>query len=169
MLTLLLLTSGLLGSVAPGRAGEPDLPACRVPSLADQLLARAHELQPAATDTLLRELAVSLAAEAQDALFDPWVGLAIAMQESSLRASAVGPTGDRSLYQFHPYTIRTMGLDAARLETDVAYAVSAFAKLLREKRTMCTGKRAWSCYHSTTPARRRQYEHDVGRYLRSKS
>lgn len=144
------------------------------------------ELKP----TINREFAMELS----DLLYkysnkyntDPFVSVAIAMQESSLvnrnrtsRAIIKKPDNtydyidvitDVGLFQFHVNTIENYDLDVNRIKKDLDYAVYHHVKLLKQKMNLCVKlgvaySVAWSCYHSATPKHRERYVRLVMRYL----
>ncbi len=140
---------------------------CRLePDRAAAVCVTALELQPSASPWWVVNLAEHLDFQAEVHGTDPWVSLAIGMQESSLRSDSIGPTGDAGTFQFHPATARAHGVDLSRLR-DLSYEVEQHVRLLKQKMATCSGTRnEWSCYHSTTPARRHEYERLVSRYMR---
>lgn len=121
---------------------------------------------------------------------DPWRSLAIAMQESSLRNihrkhsivkfkqkcvkkrcrqvyNIYRGYSDLSIFQFHIMTALANKMDIIRLNTDLDYAVKEHFILLKKKEARChkLGKLSWSCYHSTSPIRRKHYVQLVNRYF----
>lgn len=131
-----------------------------------KLAAQVERLQPAADRQWALEFATYLDRAARVYQMDPFVSLAIAMQESSLNPEAVGPTGDSGIFQVHPGTARRYKIDMERLKHDLPYAVDQHFRILRDKLQACPGKRGWSCYHSKTPHLRKKYEASVLRYLK---
>lgn len=127
---------------------------------------RIMDLQPDADRAFARELAYEMCYWSLQYRTDPMISVAIAMQESSLRPGAVSSTGDSTVFQFSPHTITAYHLDRARLKVDLGYQVFCHFRLLQEKRQTCPGPLGWSCYHSTTPRLRRQYEKNVLRYYK---
>lgn len=132
---------------------------------AKKLCARVLELQPAADPRWACSFAETLDVAAARHGMDPWISIAIAMQESSLRPGVVGPTGDMGVFQFHPATAKRVGINLKKLDAG-AYSVEQHLLLLKSKLRMCPGKRGWSCYHSVTPHLRAKYEQSVLRYYR---
>lgn len=160
---------------APTRAAaDVDRVAATAPSPAPTsraaaLYLYALTLQPRVDRMWAAQLAAELDRVASKYETDPWISLAIAMQESSLRPGAVGPGGDAGTFQFHPSTARRFGVDVRRLRSDLAYEVEQHVLLLKLKLEMCPGPRGWSCYHSVTPRHRAKYERLVRRYLRGRA
>jgi soluble lytic murein transglycosylase-like protein len=130
-----------------------------------QLCTRVLQLQPRAHPAWACQFADELDYWAGETGGDPRLALAVAMQESSLRMDAVSPTGDVSLFQFSPGTVRQYQMDRKLLKRDRAYSIRMHYLVMRDKRRMCPGPKGWSCYHSVTPVHRKRYEHLVGRYL----
>jgi hypothetical protein len=128
---------------------------------------RIIELQPNIDRTYAHELAVEVTFWAAYYKCDPMLTVAIAMQESSLNPEAVSPTGDVTVFQLSPQTVKAYHLDAHRLKHDVAYQVQAHFRILSDKLDRCRGPRGWSCYHSATVSRRNDYERLVMRYYKS--
>lgn len=117
---------------------------------------------------------------------DPFISVAIAMQESSLinknrvesavvdckcsKREIKRVITDVGLFQFHVRTIEHEGLDFDRLQTDLEYAVKSHVILLKKKMRLCKRlgireEESFSCYHSATRKFRKRYVRDVSRYL----
>jgi hypothetical protein len=156
MLTLVTLFLPIVAAFAPTDASPR----------ARQLCSRILHMQPAANPAWACQFADTLDREARKHAQDPYLSLAIAMQESSLKPLAVGPTGDRGIFQIHPGTAKRLGIDLHRLDGS-SYSIRQHLRILRLKRQLpgCQGKRWWSCYHSTTPHLRAKYERAVLRWL----
>lgn len=130
-----------------------------------RLEAAIHDLQPNVDDLVASQLARSLFYWSTVYHVDPFVSVAIGFQESSLIPGRVGPTGDLGVFQIHGRTIKNYHLSTARLKTDIDYMVMAHMVIMADKMRECHDINAYSCYHSFTPVHRRQYEHDVSRFL----
>jgi hypothetical protein len=131
---------------------------------ARDLCQKVMDLQPAADPRWACAFADRLDRYATRHDMDPYLSLAIAMQESSLQPDAIGPTGDLGVFQFHPATMRSHGIERAKLDRGGSYSVEQHLLLLKSKMAMCRDRMGWSCYHSVTPSLRRTYEARVLRY-----
>lgn len=89
------------------------------------------------------------------------------MQESSLQFTVSSSGGDLGMFQLSPRTRHEFNFDSVQLLSNVHYAVTAHALVLRSKLLLpqCKGPTGWSCYHSFTPDRRREYEKAVQRWF----
>lgn len=129
------------------------------------------DLQPRATPAWAMQLSNSVARHAARQGVDPYLLLAIGMQESSLR-DVNRLRGDQitdvGVFQLHVDTITAHGYDRARLLEDLDYQAYAAASLLRQKIDLCATRPglAFGCYHSVTPALRYQYQVNVLRWYR---
>jgi hypothetical protein len=121
---------------------------------------------------------------------DPYISIAIAMQESGLRnihRSAKGLSvewvcfgdcgwkskekdiyTDFGMFQFHYGALDSYNIDFTKVfEHDLEYIVKTHVKILRDKIDMCSssyGDTAWACYHSATPKFKKKYEVMVMKY-----
>lgn len=130
------------------------------------LTATVLELQPHADPRFATTLARALDRWADTYGVDPFLSLALAMQESSLNPDAVSATNDIGLFQLSPGTAHAYKIDRTRFKKDIDYQVRQHFRILRDKMQMCPGKNGWSCYHSVTAKHRRDYEQHVKRYLK---
>jgi hypothetical protein len=113
---------------------------------------------------------------------DPFISIAIAMQESSLRQrhrvekvahftdkgyEIIRGYTDLCLFQIHISTAINYGMDLMKLNTNLEYCVEQHFKIMKKKRKICKklGKDDWTCYHSMTEVLRLQYKKLVERYL----
>ena len=126
---------------------------------------------------------------------DPYISIAIAMQESGIRnihRSAEGVTAtsvcsnedesdcemqttktrvytDFGMFQFHYSAMSDYDLDFGKVyEHDMEYIVKKHVKILKNKIDMCAiyEDEAWTCYHSATEKHRLKYKSMVTKYLR---
>jgi hypothetical protein len=166
------LTIALLGLLSWTSAGTK-LHAAEVPSPVNPAITRLYKaalkLQPKlASDTAL-QLASRLHTYSTAYRTDPYLSLAIGMQESGLQQInrvEKGKITDYGMFQFHYRTAKWMQLDVQRLQTDLDYAVKKHVKLLAQKQKECRnwGPHSWLCYHSATPAHAQKYKKLVDRY-----
>jgi soluble lytic murein transglycosylase-like protein len=133
-----------------------------------QLCERVMTLQPRVDVRWALFFSQTLNSLAKRYQMDPNLSLAIAMQESSLDPNAVSSTGDSGIFQVYPSTAKAYGIDLKRLKHDIPYSIEQHLRILKDKVSMCPGKRAWSCYHSKTERHRRKYEPLVMRYMFNK-
>lgn len=152
-------------------------------------------LQPGMSKQEALELADHINKYSKEHNTDPYISVAIGMQESSLtninrkqklvqikqecrdieRKDQACKTKyeitegftDIGLFQFHVSTVAARGLSVDKLMTDIKYSVKEHVKFLAEKIKDCEGKQnAWACYHSKTPSFKAKYEKDVLRYYK---
>lgn len=155
-----------------------------------KLYCKTMELQPSVDPTWAMKFADTLLRYSKKYTMDPWLSLAIAMQESSLlnpkpntktivfkrvcddehhcRKTHEIITGysDLSVFQIHVETILYYDLDPVRLSNDLDYAAEWHFKILKQKLTECRslGLEAWTCYHSNNPPLRNNYAKKVSQY-----
>jgi hypothetical protein len=134
-----------------------------------RLRAAALKLQPKLSQDTALELAFLLHKYSQQYRTDPYLSLAIGMQESGLQQINrvhKGKVTDYGMFQFHYRTAQWMQLDVVRLQLDLGYAVKAHVKLLAEKQRQCKdwGPHSWLCYHSATTVHAQKYKQLVDRY-----
>lgn len=166
---------------------HPDRPAnCKL----HKIYCKVMELQPLANPKWAMKFSNSLLRHAKKYNMDPWLSLAIAMQESSLlfpepRTKAIAFTktcdkkgqcktsyqvitghADLSIFQLHVNTILYHGIDPVRLKEDLDYATDWHYRILKKKIAQCKhlGNQAWGCYHSRTPHLHANYVKKVNRY-----
>ena len=77
---------------------------------------------------------------------------------------------DICIFQFHANTIVNKGLDPIKLHTDLSYCIEEHFKLLQKKMKTCRKlgvkkEESWSCWHSFTPSKRKEYKKLTERYL----
>lgn len=113
---------------------------------------------------------------------DPFISVAIGMQESRLGAALTNDIGgfeiingkllekrlitDIGFWQFHYRTIRHYNLDADRLWEDLDYATKSHFQILSIKIKRCKDyKYPWACYNSASPKANRKYAKQVLRWL----
>lgn len=123
---------------------------------------------------------------------DPLVSIAIAMQESSIKnidkkntvlvkmGNTVTGISDIGVFQIHIKTVINMQkqqnwhINFNRLVKDVKYQTYWHARLLKRKINICKKMHLklhikpgneWSCYHSFSYKKRKEYLKDVNRYL----
>jgi len=115
---------------------------------------------------------------------DPYISIAIAMQESGIKdinryesvlikddfgkyVKIKGIT-DIGVWQFHVNTIENFDIDLESVINDLDYATKQHFKLLSRKIKRCghLGDEAWSCYHSATKEHREVYVRLVKRFYR---
>jgi hypothetical protein len=158
------------------------------------LYSRVLELRPDIDETWALRFAYLLQIYTSRYDLDPYRAIAIAMQESSLREVHRKTTvikyqktceknstecknvaiisekySDFGIFQFHVRTIDAYGYDLEKLKNhDLEYAVMRYCQLMQEKLRICRnlGETAWTCYHSTTPKLRKNYEKLVNRYYK---
>lgn len=99
---------------------------------------------------------------------DPYIVIAIAMQESGLRninRTSGGIITDVGLYQFHISTIDHYNIDMLRLTMDIAYQTERACWLLSVKLKECSDlNNSWACWHSRTDKHKAKYELMVNKY-----
>ena len=147
------------------------------------------EMQPKANKQWAMRFANALIRYGKDYQMDPWLSLAIAMQESSLREihrkhttivfkdqckkgkchktyQIIHGYTDLSIFQFHIATVQAFNFDPIKLSNNLDYAVKSHYKLMQRKLKKCSylGNEAWSCYHSRTKKYRKRYTKLVKRY-----
>lgn len=143
------------------------------------------KLKPSIDSKLAMELSNLIYKYSKVYKIDPFVTVAIVMQESGFARKDRKTWGlvdingietptivvtDVTLYQFHIKTINHYGLDLNKLRTNLEYATDSHFKILKDKINLCkkrgvSSSVAWSCYHSTTDKLRKRYIEDVSRYL----
>lgn len=148
-------------------------------------------LQPACDPQWAFKLSNALIKQGKQYEMDPWLSLAIAMEESSLRnrhrntktivfKESCDETGhckkthevihghsDIGVFQFHVNTILLNDIDPVRLMEDLPYAVDWHYKILKQKQRQCEkeyGVEAWGCYHSRTRALHARYVKQVSEH-----
>lgn len=150
------------------------------------ILSEILKLNPKVNKTFAILLSNSIARYSKRFGTDPMLSVAIAMQESAFvnknrEGSVMTKSGtivhgitDVGVFQIHIATIAYMGIDPARLKTDIDYQTYWHVKILSQKIKVCTEQRQklhveqgneWSCYHSFTPSKRQVYLEDVGVHL----
>jgi hypothetical protein len=134
-----------------------------------KLYKAAIKLQPKLPSATAFNLATHLAHYSKQYGTDPYLSLAIGMQESGLKVInrvEKGKITDYGMFQFHYATVKWMQLDANRLQTDLQYAVHKHVKLLKLKQEQCKswGPHSWICYHSATTKHAQKYKRLVDRY-----
>ncbi len=102
---------------------------------------------------------------------DPYVIIAISMQESSLDPNnhrrRKGFITDYGLLQINKGMLKPLHLNPARLLLDPDYYMDCAIAFLAEKIQMGRGdKYPWSLWHDSRPIYRKPYESHVIRYLR---
>lgn len=113
---------------------------------------------------------------------DPFISVAIAMQENQFRNTHRkqqivvfekdhyklfrGYT-DICVYQIHLNTALNYNIDLVKLNKSLEYCVEQHFRILTDKKRMCKhlAKDAWTCYHSNTGVNRLHYKKLVERYL----
>jgi hypothetical protein len=155
-----------------------------------KLYCRILKLQPKADPKWAMALSNAVLKYAKQHKMDPWLSIAIAMQESSLKPQPRGIKvyvfdnvcdknnkckivpkvtrgyPDLSPFQLHVNTIKQHNLDPLRLRNDVDYATKWHFEILKVKLKECRSLKneAWSCYHSRTPWLREHYVKAVSKY-----
>ena len=129
----------------------------------------AIKLQPKLAPATALQLASYLYTYSKQYKTDPYLSLAIAMQESGLQQInrvEKGRVTDYGMFQFHYKTAKWMDADTARLQSDLEYAVRKHVKLLSIKQKQCRnwGPHSWLCYHSATAVHAQKYKQLVDRY-----
>lgn len=115
---------------------------------------------------------------------DPYISLAIAMQESSLvdrnrhqsvlikdeagNYVKIEGISDIGVWQLHVNTVENYNFDAKRVMTDLKYATKCHFIILSKKMRKCKrlGKDSWTCYHSSTKHHRLNYKARVMKYYK---
>jgi hypothetical protein len=115
---------------------------------------------------------------------DPYISVAIAMQESGLRPInryqsilikdaedkfvKIKGISDIGVWQLHVDTVDNYKLCAERLLTDLKYATKSHFLILSRKIKNCRHLKdeAWSCYHSITERHRAVYKDLVMRFYK---
>lgn len=169
---------------------DPENPAKPANCQQDALYCKIMELQPQSDPKWAMDLSNSLIKHAKQYHMDPWLSLAIAMQESGLRdihrnnktivfkehceknkpckKSYVIVEGhsDITVFQLHVNTIINYGIDPLRLTQDMDYLVDWHYRILKRKQHECRsyGREAWACYHSRTPVLHQRYVQQVAQY-----
>ena len=167
--TKLLLGTILCGFTLNSQARKSVQPNCKKHPLYCQILA----YQPKMNKQKAMRLSNYLAYYGKQFELDPWLSLAIAMQESSLiktkrKQTSLIPTRscknercyithvpgktltDVGFFQLHATTVKEYKFDADRLLFDIRYMVVTHYKVLAKKMHQCRhlGDLSWSCYHS---------------------
>lgn len=152
------------------------------------------ELQPLADREFAMELSNQIHRQARKHGIDPYISVAIAMQEGSLiqqnrevtepvkvkevcdeykrcttTVKTVKYISDFSVFQFHINTVKRLEIDIDRLETDIEYMVEQHMMFLKKKINICSDifpETAWACWHSATPKRHKDYVQKVMKYYR---
>lgn len=150
------------------------LPAVERPLQEDSLVdivTVVHYLQPDGDKEWTLELASAIyAVSKNDEDIDPYLLIAIGMQESRLRNviryDSKGKPADWGVWQLHKDTAEAYGLEVERTLTDVHYAAKAAVTVLRKKLRYCKdlGAEAWTCYHSRTEHFRVKYLKMVNKF-----
>lgn len=112
---------------------------------------------------------------------NPFISVAIAMQESGIRnisrsqsvvllnnpIKIVKGYSDICLFQIHVNTAVNYNIDILKLSKSLDYCVEQHFRIMRHKRKICKhlAKDSWSCYHSMTRSNRLYYKKLVERYL----
>lgn len=121
---------------------------------------------------------------------DPYISIAIAMQESGLRNIHRSERGvdiewscfescswskverkvytDFGMFQFHYSALQDYKIDFTRVfDHDLEYIVETHVRILKDKIKMCNshGDTAWACYHSASDKYRKKYIKMVSRYI----
>lgn len=149
------------------------------------------KLNPKIDPTFAKDLSNKIAAKAKAVGVDPFVSLAILMQESTLRhvntyktsksveeyckdgscfkkVIEVSEVSDMSIAQINIGTAKQYGFDVERLYSgDLDYALDCHYVVLKEKMKMCEslGEDSFSCYHSINDPYRSVYVKMVKRWL----
>lgn len=121
---------------------------------------------------------------------DPFITVAIGMQESGLRMIHRTAKGiyvgqkclsdecetvtlekevytDIGIFQFHYGSLSNYDIDFTKVYLhDMPYTVEKHVQILKDKMNMCSSVEdtGWACYHSATPKHKKNYEKLVMRY-----
>ncbi|PIQ43591.1 MAG: hypothetical protein COV52_07985 [Gammaproteobacteria bacterium CG11_big_fil_rev_8_21_14_0_20_46_22] len=183
---LILLLSTHVFALIPDPT-HPEKPAnCQLHTLYCKIM----ELQPESDPKWAMNLSNALIKHAKQYNMDPWLSLAIAMQESGLRNihrnnktivfkehceqgkpcektyDIVEGHSDITVFQLHVNTIINYGIDPLRLTQDLDYLVDWHYRILKRKQQECRSyeREAWACYHSRTPVLHQRYVKQVAQY-----
>lgn len=154
------------------------------------------ELQPAINKEFAMELSNVLRRKSIEHNTDPYLSIAIAMQESSLlninrivkleeksekvcdeflrcekTINKIEYVSDFGLFQFSLRTIHDRQLEVERLLNDIDYMVEEHIIFLKEKIRMCSRMyptTAWGCWHSADHDRHYDYVTRVNRFYKGK-
>lgn len=188
--TLVTISLTLLISTSWAFIPNPYKPKAAANCKLHALYCKIIELQPNADPMWAMKLSNSLIRHAKKHEMDPWLSLAIAMQESGLRNKhrktksiifkekcnqagkckktheIVHGNSDIGVFQFHVNTIINKDIDPVLLTEDMDYMVDWHFRFLKEKKNMCQhlGVEWWGCYHSRTPELHSRYIRKVSRY-----
>ncbi len=190
LLYLGVLLSTSLAVAKPTFIPNPYRPKQQANCKLHKLYCKIMELQPNSDPKWAMRFSNALVRYAKKYDMDPWLSLAIAMQESSLlfpkpvtksivftrtcnkkgvcnRSHKIveGHT-DLGIFQFHVNTIISNDIDPVRLIEDLDYATDWHYQVLKKKIVQCKhlGEKAWACYHRRTPMLHANYFKKVSRY-----
>ena len=145
-------------------------------------------LKPSMDASFAMDLSNKIYFEAKKQKFDPIISVAIAMAESSLTVGKerkqkviveingeykiIKGVTDKSIFQFHAGTIESYNLDLNRIYLDLDYVIWVHFHIMKKKLKVCSSKKRikgvpeWTCYHSYTVERRREYYRSVNKHLK---
>lgn len=139
-------------------------------SLVD-IITAVHHLQPDGdVEWSLRLASAIYEVSKNDEEIDPYLLLAIGMQESRLRNviryNNDGTAADWGPWQLHKDTANSYGLSVEKTLEDLGYAAEAAVIILKKKLRYCKDLEveAWTCYHSRTESFRRKYLKMVSKF-----
>ncbi len=153
-----------------------------------KIFCRIKVLQPKIADREAMVLSNHLYRYSRKFKMNPFLSVAISMQEMSLRMRnrytnvllddnrIVSGITDIGYFQISVGTARDYKLDIERLKTDVEYQVATHFKILKDKIKVCSKPKyrkrlgikhgdEWTCYHSFNKKHRLSYKRLVERYL----